>query len=100
MRTLGFHALVVCGIVGCRQGEIVGGVTDSTYVAAMTALIRIDADESRDSVRRAAARDSVLQAKDLTAEKLEQAAQVLSEDPDRAVAIWQRIMKRSVDEGR
>jgi hypothetical protein len=93
MRMLAVHALLLCGIGGCRRGEIGGGVTDSTYVAVMTALTLINEDDSRDSAQRAAARDSVLQSKDLTASDMERVARVLSDDPDRAVEAWQRIMK-------
>ena len=72
------------------------GVTDSTFVTTMAALMRINADASRDSAGRAVARDSVLQSRDLTAETLERAARVVSDDPDRAAALWQRIMKSGV----
>jgi hypothetical protein len=95
IRTLAVHALILSAMVGCRQGEIAGGVTDSTFVTTMTALRRINANQSLDSAGRASARDSVLQGRDLTPEKLEQAARVLSEDPERALALWQRIMKES-----
>ena len=99
-RTLAIHALVLSGLVGCRQGEIVAGVTDSTFVATMTALSRINADSSADSARRAVARDSLLQSRDLTAPKLERAARALANDPERALALWQRIMKEGASEGR
>jgi hypothetical protein len=43
----------------------------------------------------------VLQSRDLTAAGLERAARVVSDDPDRAVALWQRIMKEGAhDAGR
>src|SRR5688572_10739088 len=98
-RTLAIHALVLSGLVGCRQGEIVAGVTDSTFVATMTALTRINADSSLDSARRAVARDSLLQSRDLTAAMLERAARALANDPDRALALWQRIAKERPAEG-
>lgn len=98
-RTLAIHALVLSGLVGCRQGEIVAGVTDSAFVATMTALTRINADSSLDSARRAVARDSLLQSRDLTAAKLERAARALANDPDRALALWRRIAKESPAEG-
>lgn len=97
-RTLAIHALVLSGMVGCRQGEIVAGVTDSTFVATMAALTRLNAGESRDSARRAVARDSLLQSRDLTVAKLERAARALADDPDRALALWQRIMKEGATE--
>ena len=75
------------------------GVTDSTFVATMTALTRINADSSLDSARRAVARDSLLQSRDLTAATLERAARALANDPDRALALWQRIAKERPAEG-
>jgi hypothetical protein len=74
-------------------------VTDSTFVATMTALTRINADSSLDSARRAVARDSLLQSRDLTAATLERAARALANDPDRALALWQRIAKERPAEG-
>ena len=67
------------------------GVSDSTYVATMTALTRINQDLARDSAAKAAARDSVLQARDLTADDIERAARALEDDPERAMALWLRI---------
>ncbi len=90
-RTLALHALILSGVVACRQGDIVEGVSDSTYVATMTALTRINQDESRDSVGKAAARDSVLQARDLTLDDMERVARALEDDPERAKALWMRI---------
>ena len=71
------------------------GVTESTFVATMTALTRLNADSSLDSTRRAAARDSLLQSRDLTPAMLERAARALGDDPDRAVALWQRIAREA-----
>ncbi len=95
-RTIAVHALLLSGLMGCRQGEIIAGVTDSTFVATMTALTRLNADSSLDSARRAVARDSLLQSRDLTVATLERAARALGDDPDRAVALWQRITRESV----
>jgi len=77
----------------------VAGVTDSAFVATMAALTRINADSSLDSARRVVARDSLLQSRDLTAAKLERAARALANDPDRAMALWQRIAKERPAEG-
>ena len=70
------------------------GVTDSSFVATMTALTRINQDGSLDSASRAAARDSVLQARDLTPDDLERAARALEDDPERAMALWLEITRR------
>ena len=98
LKTLAVHALVLSVMVGCRQGEIVSGVTDSTFVETVVALRLINVDPALDSARRAAARDSLLQSRDLTAETLEAAARALAGDPDRAFALWQRITKETADD--
>ena len=94
LRTLALHALVLSGTVACRQGEIVAGVSDSTFVATMVALTRINQEEARDSASRAAARDSVLQSRGLTEDDMERAARALEQDPERAVELWKRISPR------
>src|SRR5690349_17576105 len=94
-RTLVVHALLLSCIVGCRRDEIVAGVTDSTFVATMTALHRITNDERLDSAARAAARDSLLQSRDLTPELLERAGRALGDDPERALALWQQIRREA-----
>ncbi len=92
------HALVLSVLVGCKQGEIVSGVTDSTFVETIVALRLINIDPALDRARRAAARDSLLQSRDLTAETLEAAARALADDPDRAFTLWQRITRETADD--
>ena len=96
-RTLALHALILSGMVACRPGEIVAGVSDSTFVATMIALTRINQDVTRDSASRVAARDSVLQARDLTEDDIERAARALEDDPERAMALWTRIAREKPD---
>ena len=78
-------------MVACRQGDLAAGVSDSTFVATMTALTRINQEEAGDSASRAAARDSVLQSRGLTRDDLERAAKALEDDPARAAELWIRI---------
>jgi hypothetical protein len=99
-RTLALHALILSGMVACRPGEIVAGVSDSTFVATMIALTRINQDVARDSASRAAARDSVLQSRDLAADDIERAARALEDDPERAMALWVRIGRQNADSTR
>ena len=73
-------------------------MSDSTFVAVMSALRKVNTAEGLDSAHRAMARDSVLQGRDLTAESLERAARDIGADPDRAVGVWQEILKRSPGE--
>jgi hypothetical protein len=79
---------------GCRRTEIVAGVTDSSFVAAMTELRRIRSDSSMDSTRRSAARAKALQGRGLTVDQLEAAARQLATQPERAVLIWREIDRR------
>ena len=90
-RNLAVHALVLSTLLACGSGDIVDGISDSTYVATMTALTRINEDHGRDSASKAAARDSVLQARDLTLDDIERAARALEDDPERAMELWLRI---------
>jgi hypothetical protein len=96
-RTLALHALILSAMVACRSGEITAGVSDSAFVATMVALTRINQDVARDSTSRAIARDSVLQARDLTADDIERAARALEDDPERAMALWTRIAREGSD---
>jgi hypothetical protein len=87
--------LLLCLIAaGCRRDEIVDGVTDSGFVAAMAELRRIQMDQALDSVRRDSARQLALQRRGLTLEQLEAAASVLSEEPKRATALFRAIELR------
>ena len=74
------------------------GVTDSTFVETVVALRLINVDPALDCARRASARDSLLQSRDLTAETLDAAARALADEPDRAFALWQRITKETADD--
>lgn len=91
-RSIAVHALVLVSVMACRQQDIVPGVSDSAYVATMSALIRIKQEDEGDSSRLAAARDSVLQGRDLTREDMERAARALEQDPERAMALWERVV--------
>ncbi len=97
-RTLALHALVLFGVIACRQRDIVAGVSDSTFVATMSALTRINRNEALDSAGRIAARDSLLQGRDLSTDDIERAARALEDDPERALALWQRIALESTKE--
>ena len=98
IRTIAVHGLMLGGIVACRPDGVAGGMSDSTFVAVTSALRKVNTAEGLDSARRAVVRDSVLQSRDLTADALERAARDIGADPDRALAVWQQIMKRSPSE--
>ena len=85
-------ALIVClGTAGCHRGEIVAGVSDSTFVRTMAALRRVNSDAALDSAARASARAAVLQREGLTPDQLERAASALADDPERAGALFAAI---------
>jgi hypothetical protein len=69
-------------------------VNDSTFVAAMASLRRLPPVAMRDSATRMRSRDSVLRHFHLTAAQMEQAAEILARDPNRAAAIWVAIEKK------
>jgi hypothetical protein len=79
--------------VGCRRGEIVEGVTDSTFVATIAELQRVNADAKIPRNGRQRARDSVLRKHRVSARSLERAAGVLAGDPERAAELWRAIGK-------
>ncbi len=95
IRTVAVHALLASGLLACGPGGMAGGMSDSTFVSVMSALRKVNGAEGLDSARRAAARDSVLQSRDLTADDIERTGRALGDDPDRSVAVWQQIMKQS-----
>ncbi len=69
------------------------GMSDSTYVAAMAGLERLqrEAGAPTDQARR----DSVMQAAGVTATQLVRAAEVLASQPGRASELWRAIDRRS-----
>jgi len=93
------HVVVVVLIVsaGCRRGQPVSSVSDSTFVAVMADLKRVHEATGLDSAQRAARRDSILQSRGLTAARLETAARALAKNPSLAQTVWQAIEKRASD---
>ena len=90
---IGRNLLLAMAIAACRGDHLAAGVDDSTFVATMAALHRVNENVSLDSASMARARDSVLQSRGLTPEQLAEAARALAADPERAVAVWARITK-------
>ena len=102
LRRLHGHGLVwlVLGLAGaaCRR-DPASDVSDSTFVAAMADLRRVQYDTASDSASRTAARQRVLQRRGLTAERLERAARALAADPERATKVFQAIARKNADQG-
>ena len=77
---------------GCRRRTaVVDGVSDSTFVATMVELRRLDSATTTDSAARLAARAAVLQRRGLTAPQLERFATALAAEPERAQTLFARI---------
>lgn len=77
--------------VGCGRGDIVAGVSDSTFVHTMVALRQLPVGSTLDTAARARSRDSILQAHGVTAAQLESAAARLADQPERAAQLWRVI---------
>ena len=94
-RILGIHALaLVMATASCERGQLVSGVSDSAFIAAMVELRRIQENPSLDSAARDAARAMVLQSRGLSPADMERAARAIADDPRRASEIIQTIDRR------
>ena len=92
------HVCFALALAGaCRSETIVEGVSDSTFVATLAALRRVQNEAGLDSVGRTALRDSILQSRGLTAAALERAARMLAEHPARAQRIWLAVERQTRD---
>ena len=90
------HAIVlVMALAACNRGESSAGMSDSTFVATMAELQKIQEDPTLDSAAQAAARTRVLQSRGLTPEELERAARALAEDPAHAADVVQAIDRQA-----
>ena len=96
------HILVIVLVTlgtaaGCRGSQLATGISDSTYVAVMADLKRVQNTPGMDSAWRAARRDSILQSRGLTPAQLEAAARQLAQNPGRAQTVWQAVERRAAD---
>ena len=89
-----FAIAAALATLSCRKHDIGAGVNDSAFVAAMASLRRLPPAAMQDSASRLRSRDSVLRHFHLTAAQMEQAAEILARDPNRAMAIWIAIEKK------
>ena len=90
------HAIVlVMALSGCKRDESPTGMSDSTFVATMAELRKIQEDPILDSAAQAAARTRVLQSRGLTPRELERAARALADDPEHAAEIVQAIDRQA-----
>jgi len=88
---LGF-LLVVFIAAGCRQSSAPDlGMPDSTFVATLNELRRIETDASLDVTMRDSTRRMILRRHKVTSTELEKAARILAETPARASDLWRQI---------
>jgi len=88
--------ILACAVVGCARGDIVPGVSDSTFVSTMAELRRAEGSTT-DSAALSAARRRILQQRGLTVEVMDRAARALANDPARATALFDAIEKHAVN---
>jgi hypothetical protein len=96
------HALLLVLVVlasaaSCRRSQLTAGVSDSTFVAVMADLKRVQEATGLDSAGRAARRDSILQSRGLTPAELETVARELADNPTRAQTVWTAIQRRAAE---
>lgn len=85
-------ALILTSAIGCRQsGSPDLGVPDTTFVATLHALRRIETDTSLDVTMRDSTRRMILRRHKVTSAQLESAARILAESPAHASDLWRQI---------
>ncbi len=77
---------------GCGPSNDLG-MSDSTYVAAMSGLERLERNAAAPITQ--GQRDSVMRALGVTPTELERAAELLARQPGRASELWRAIDRRS-----
>ncbi len=92
--------IALAAVTGCQGSRSSNGVSDSTFVAVLADLKRVQIAPGLSSSQRAASRDSVLQIHGLKPAQLAEAAKQLAENPARAQTVWQAIQRRAADTSR
>ena len=85
--------LIILSLIGgCRQSRAPDlGMPDSTFVATLNELRRIETDTSQDVTMRDSTRRMILRRHKVTSTDLEKAARILAETPARASDLWRQI---------
>src|SRR4051812_37399686 len=83
----------ICAIAGgCRNGGAPKlGMSDTTFVTALSDLRRVQADTSLDVTMKDSSRRMVLRRHKVTSTQLEHAARVLAQSPAHASDLWRQI---------
>jgi hypothetical protein len=77
---------------GCGHARVASlGMPDSTFVATLSELRRIETDTSLDVTMRDSTRRIILRKHKVTSTQLEAAARILAESPARASDLWREI---------
>jgi hypothetical protein len=94
IRTFVALSVMLLGVAatGCRRGRSASlGMSDTTFVATLSDLRRIETDTSLDITMRDSTRHMILRRHKVTAEQLEKAARALAQSPARASDIWRSV---------
>jgi hypothetical protein len=79
-------------IAACRRGRAPDlGIPDTTFVATLGELRRVDTDTTLDQTMRDSTRRLILRRHKVTSMQLEHAARKLAETPARASDLWRKI---------
>jgi hypothetical protein len=92
--------IALAAVTGCQRSRTSNGVSDSTFVAVLADLKRVQVAPGLSASQRAASRDSVLQIHGLKPAQLEEAAKQLAANPARAQTVWQAVQRRAADTSR
>jgi hypothetical protein len=85
-------ALILISAIGCRQaraGDL--GMPDSTFVATLNELRRVETDTSLDVTMRDSTRRMILRRHKVTSTQLEKGARILAQTPAHASDLWRQI---------
>ncbi|HEV7704925.1 MAG TPA: hypothetical protein VGO46_11570 [Gemmatimonadaceae bacterium] len=84
--------LILSSAGGCRQARAADlGMPDTTFVATLNELRRIETDTALDLTMRDSTRRMILRRHKVTSTQLEKAARILAQSPARASDLWRQI---------
>ena len=98
-RLVGCFVLQLVVVAGCSRTRTASlGMPDSTFVATLNELRRIETDTSLDVTMRDSTRRLILRRHKVTSAQLESASRILAQSPTRASDLWRQIesVSRSV----
>ncbi|MEO6211271.1 MAG: hypothetical protein ABIQ10_14235 [Gemmatimonadaceae bacterium] len=91
-RLVGCFALVLVALPSCSRTRTASlGMPDSTFVATLNELRRIESDTALDVTMRDSTRRLILRRHKVTSAQLESASRILAQSPARASDLWRQI---------